>query len=96
VLAQAAKAGGWSAAKYEYVPDGTETTDNVSISVWVALSRDSNSLFALRIFSGEDAHLWHPLGLRPGFAGWSDDHASIIPLLEDWRNFVPSALRGDK
>lgn len=96
VLAQAAKADGWHAALYEYVPSETETTPNLSISVWIALSRDRESLFALRIFSADDAHLWRPLVARPGFAGWSDDHASILPLLEDWRNWVPEQLRGDR
>jgi hypothetical protein len=96
VLAEAASAEGWTAAKYEYVPDGSDKIQNVSISVWVALSKDSNSIFALRIFSADDAYLWLPLARRPGFAGWSDDHASILPLLEDWRNFVPEMLRGER
>jgi hypothetical protein len=96
VLAQAAKADGWQAALYEYVPAETETTPNLSISVWIALSRDRESLFALRIFSADDAHLWRPLIARPGFSGWSDDHASILPLLEDWRNWMPEQFRGDR
>jgi spermidine synthase len=96
VLAQAAKADGWHASLYEYVPAETETVPNLSISVWIALSRDRESLFALRIFSADDAHLWRPLIARPGFPGWSDDHASILPLLEDWRNWVPEQFRGDR
>jgi spermidine synthase len=95
VLAQAAKADGWHAALYEYVPAETETTPNLSISVWIALSRDREALFALRIFSADDAHLWRPLIARPGFSGWSDDHASILPLLEDWRNWLPEQFRGN-
>lgn len=95
VLAQAAKAGGWSAAIKHYVPDERETTNNVSVSVWVAMSRDPDSVTMVKIFSGEDARLWRDLRERPGFSGWSDDHASILPLLEDWRNWAPSILRGD-
>jgi hypothetical protein len=95
VLAQAARADGWHASLYEYVPAAGEKVPNLSVSVWVALSRDRESLFALKIFSGEDAYLWRPLNARPGFSGWSDDHASILPLLEDWRNWVPKQLRGD-
>jgi hypothetical protein len=95
VLAQAAKAGGWTAAIKEYVPDEKETTNNVSISVWVAMSRDPDSVMMVKIFSGEDARLWRDLTERPGFSGWSDDHASILPLLEDWRNWAPTILRGD-
>ena len=26
---------------------------------------------------------WKKLRTQPGFAGWSDDHASILPLLEE-------------
>jgi hypothetical protein len=94
VLAQAAKADGWHAALYEYAPSDEEKTPNLSVSVWVALSHDKESLFALRIFSADDAFHWRPLLARPGFTGWSDDHASILPLLEDWRNWLPEQLRG--
>jgi hypothetical protein len=94
VLAQAAKAGGWSAAIKEYVPNEAETADNVSVSVWIAMSRDPDAVTMVKIFSGEDAHMWRDLRVRPGFAGWSDDHASILPLLEDWRNWAPTILRG--
>ena len=24
---------------------------------------------------------WEPVEPRPGFAGWSDDHASILPII---------------
>jgi spermidine synthase len=94
VLALAAKEDGWIAAIHEYQPDSKAAANNVSISIWVALSRDPDSILALRIFSGEDAYLWRPLAVRPGFAGWSDDHASILPLLEDWHNWVPEMLGG--
>jgi spermidine synthase len=94
VLAQAAKAQHWSTAVYEYVPDTAAERQNASISIWVAMSPDPQTILGLRIFSGEDAYLWRPIVERPGFAGWSDDHASIIPLLEDFCNWMPSMLRG--
>ena len=46
----------------------------------------------LRIASAEDAHLWRPLLGRPGFPGWTDDYASILPLLEDWQAWLPGVL----
>jgi hypothetical protein len=58
------------------------------------MSRDPDILLALRIFSADDAYLWRPIVERPGFSGWSDDHASILPLLENWCNFVPDIMRG--
>ncbi len=94
VLAQAAKAGRWSAAIKTYSPDLDEPVPNLTVSVWVAMSRDPDTITMLKIVSGEDAHMWHDLHVRPGFSGWSDDHASILPLLEDWHNFMPTILRG--
>ena len=31
---------------------------------------------------GNDPSLWKPLRERPGFAGWSDDYATILPLMK--------------
>lgn len=94
VLAEAAESLGWHGAVYEYVPDEEERGDNITISVWIALTRDPDQLLALHVASRDDAHLWMPLRRRPGFAGWSDDYASILPLLEDWRSWMPDVLKG--
>jgi SAM-dependent methyltransferase/lipoprotein signal peptidase len=94
VLAAAAKRDGWRAGLFEYVPTSDEAARNMTMSVWVAMTRNADSLMMLRIASGEDAHLWQPLRERPGFAGWTDDHASIIPVLESWRAWVPDMLEG--
>jgi spermidine synthase len=96
VLAAAAKKGGWHAAIYSYVPGAEAKAQNVTMSVWVAMAPQEDTLMALRISSAEDAHLWLPLTERKGFPGWSDDYASIIPLLEDWKNWVPDMLKPDK
>ena len=93
VLAAAAKRDGWHSAVYEYAPTDAEKARNMSMSVWVALAPQPDTLMALRISSADDAHLWRPLVARPGFPGWTDDYASILPLLEDWRNWVPEILR---
>ena len=33
--------------------------------------------------------LWRPLEPQPGFSGWTDDHASILPII----NFRSCCLR---
>ena len=58
------------------------------------MARDPLALERLKEASGADAYLWRPLKPRPGFAGWTDDHASILPLLENWRNWLPSSVQG--
>jgi hypothetical protein len=58
------------------------------------MARDPGALERLKEASGDDSYLWRPLRGRRGFAGWTDDHASILPLLEDWRNWVPQSVRG--
>jgi spermidine synthase len=93
VLAAAARQDGWHGAVFEYIPSLQEQARSMSMSVWVALAPQEDTLLALRISSAEDAHLWRPLVGRPGFPGWSDDYATIIPLLEDWRNWVPDAIK---
>jgi spermidine synthase len=93
VLAAAARQDGWHGAVFEYIPTLEEQARSMSMSVWVALAPQQDTLLALQISSAEDAHLWRPLVGRPGFPGWSDDYATIIPLLEDWRNWVPDAIK---
>jgi hypothetical protein len=90
----AAQADGWRGAIFEYQPDPREQVHNLSASIWVAMARDPAALERLREASGADGFLWRPLRARPGFAGWTDDHASILPLLEGWRSWVPLSLQG--
>jgi len=93
VLHAAAKRDGWHAAAFDYNPAVGEEGRNLSRSVWVAMTRDADTLMTLRIASAEDAHLWRPLVGRPGFPGWTDDYASILPLLEDWSAWLPGLLK---
>jgi SAM-dependent methyltransferase len=93
VLAAAARRDGWHGAVFEYTPTPDEQARNMSMSVWVALAPSEDTLLALQISSAEDAWLWRPLVGRAGFAGWTDDYASILPLLEDWRNWVPDVMK---
>jgi spermidine synthase len=93
VLAQAARQDKWFGAVFDYVPSVEEQARNMSMSVWVALAPQEDTLLALQISSAEDAHKWRPLVGRAGFPGWSDDYATIIPLLEDWSNWVPDSIK---
>jgi SAM-dependent methyltransferase len=96
VLAEAARTQGWHAAVYDYNPDPAERAQNATISIWVAMTRDSEQLLALRILSREQAHGWRPLVGRRGFSGWTDDYATIVPLLEDWRSWLPKGIRSGR
>ncbi|MEA3034571.1 MAG: hypothetical protein QOH04_330 [Sphingomonadales bacterium] len=80
---------GWAGLVYEYVPRPELVARNMTMSIWVAMSRDGATLSVLRQTSGPDAWRWRAWRPRPGFAGWTDDHASILPLLEDWRKWLP-------
>jgi hypothetical protein len=90
----AAQADGWTGAIFRYDPELGAPVHNLSASIWVAMARDPEALERLKEASGADAWLWRPLKRRPGFVGWTDDHASILPLLEDWRNWLPSSVQG--
>jgi spermidine synthase len=81
VVAANAAAGGWSARISTYVPTPAETARYASVSIWIALARDQQMLDNLELASrGEGA--WGLLDRRSGFDGWSDDHASILPVLK--------------
>jgi SAM-dependent methyltransferase len=93
VLAAAAERDGWQAAAFDYSPGPLEEGQNVTRSIWVAMARDRDTLLTLGVASGEDAQLWRPLRSRPGFAGWTDDYASILPVLADWHAWLPGVLK---
>jgi SAM-dependent methyltransferase len=75
VVAAAAAAGGWRAIELADNPPADDEAG--SLSLWVALSRDPKVLAKLQGM-GEG---WRPLAARAGYGGWSDDYASILPLL---------------
>ena len=76
VVAAAAGEGGWHAAMLEYHPDDREGAQ-AAISDWIALTRDRDTLGKLVAQGGG----WEPLGQRKGFTAWTDDYATILPLL---------------
>jgi SAM-dependent methyltransferase len=81
VIADIAARGGWQSQMLQYVPTEDEEILNNSVSVWIALSRRQESLDRLLELSGDDRQYWEVLPTTPGFPGWSDDHASILPIL---------------
>jgi len=81
VVADIARRNGWTAALMEYVPSNEEQVMNATVSVWIALSRNPAAIDRLVSLSGGDAKNWSALDTTPGFAGWSDDHASILPII---------------
>ncbi len=88
VIAQLAQDSGWHAAMLEYMPTDAEEAQNVTISVWVAMSRNRDMLDRLAQYSGADSAAWRTLPPRPGFTGWTDDYASILPIL-NFDSFLP-------
>ena len=92
VVADLAEQGGWASAMLEYVPEEEEELANATISVWIALSRNPAAINRLVELSGPDAEHWTVLETQPGFSGWSDDHASILPIL-NYGSLMPAALR---
>ena len=77
VIAAAAREGGWIAVGLKYRPSSL-LVDRASASDWVALSRDPRGIAALR---AKDLD-WTALTPRKGFAAWTDDYSTILPLLK--------------
>ncbi|MGQ0661203.1 fused MFS/spermidine synthase [Sphingosinicella sp.] len=88
VVADIAATGGWASAMMVYQPTTEEADLNATISVWIALSRNPETLRRVIEASGEDGPNWEALDPTPGFAGWTDDHASILPIL-NYPSWVP-------
>jgi SAM-dependent methyltransferase len=91
VVADIAEKEGWSAAMLEYVPTDEEQVMNATLSVWIALSRNPATIDRLVQLSGSDSMNWTVLEPRRGFSGWSDDHASILPII-NYRALMPRSM----
>ncbi len=86
VIAAAARDGGWHGAILPYfisrdpnpVPQGAS-------SVWIALSPDAEVIARLAAPAVKDpSGNWRALRTKPGFAAWTDDFSSILPLVKAW------------
>jgi hypothetical protein len=80
VVSAAAVAGGWQAAELSYYPDRVARDEGASVSSWIALTRDRSVLLDLSRRNAD----WRPLHRYPGFTPWSDDYATILPLLKGY------------
>jgi SAM-dependent methyltransferase len=92
VIAELADSSHWYAARLIYQPTDEEIAQNATISVWIAMTRNPETLARLMQLSGNDATAWRSLNPRPGFSGWTDDHASILPIL-NFQSFLPHGSR---
>jgi SAM-dependent methyltransferase len=79
VVAAAAASDGWSLSLRSYRPDWAAQKRNEHPSHWIALSQSPAALERLVRASGER---WVQVRPRPGFAAWTDDHASVLPLID--------------
>ena len=75
----AAAASGWTARIRTYFPTAAEREEFAGASMWVIMSRDPATIAAVERSSGPDG--WKPLP-APTSAPWTDDHASILPLIK--------------
>jgi SAM-dependent methyltransferase len=79
VIAEGARRGGWQAAALDHERSDQYLNDHPSL--WIAMTRERQTMEDLIAVSGQPK-AWKKLRTRPGFSGWSDDHASVLPLLE--------------
>jgi hypothetical protein len=78
VIAAAAAEGGWTARRLSYTPTAAERSANAAPSIWIALSQSPATIARL---TADDPAAWQDARPRAGFRAWSDDHASLLPLI---------------
>jgi hypothetical protein len=71
---------GWTARVRAFVPNVIEKRQWQTGSTWIALSSSPATIARLEQASGPDK--WSVLAPRPGFRPWTDDHASILPVIK--------------
>ena len=81
VLAAAAAAGGWEARLLHFQPTQQQVELNQTPSIWIALSPSKQTMQQL-VLSGKG---WRPLSRRRNAVEWTDDYASLLPLIR-WRS----------
>lgn len=85
VVEAAARTGGWTAAALTYHPTLAEEMDEAATSDWIALSRSPGTIARLRARDGA----WRALRTTPGFTPWTDDYATILPVLRSLNKDLP-------
>ncbi|HET9510621.1 MAG TPA: fused MFS/spermidine synthase [Sphingomonas sp.] len=75
----AASAKGWMGAMLQYQPNESEGSQ-ATLSDWIVLTRDP-ATFATII---SDGSAWRPLYPRQDLTPWTDDYATILPVLKQF------------
>jgi hypothetical protein len=75
---------GWHLAARDYAPGPQDKDHAYSHSYWIALTRNPAALGRLIGSTGRDK--WITVKRRTGFSGWTDDYASILPLIKWTQN----------
>ncbi|GAA0730805.1 fused MFS/spermidine synthase [Sphingomonas japonica] len=76
IVSATARSGKWWGAMLSYVPE-PDATGDATMSDWIALTQDPASLAVLMIQNDQ----WRPLPSYREFAPWTDDYATILPVL---------------
>ncbi len=76
----AADSWGWLLAERDYSPDAEGRKRAYSDSHWILLARDPRAFSAFLQRSGSAK--WARTQRRAGFKGWTDDFASILPVIK--------------
>ncbi len=86
VVAAAVKQGGWHAAILRYsIERDPNPAPQGTTSVWIAMSPDAEVIAKLTAPGLKDpAGNWQGLRTKPGFAAWTDNFSSILPLVKAW------------
>lgn len=82
VVAAIARAEGWSARARHFTPPAGQAKGAFDTkSNWIIMARTPERLDAVIAATGGQPGDWIALRERPGMAAWSDDFASILPVL---------------
>ena len=76
----AASADGWHSALREYRVSAADAKRGYATSMWVALANNTSVIDRLETATGRAN--WRAVRPRAGFTGWTDDYASILPLMK--------------
>ena len=84
VIAAIARAEGWTARirSYEPPPGPQPHGQMRTASTWVMLARSPERMAAFEAATSPDAAAWKPLAERRELTPWSDDFASILPIVK--------------
>ncbi len=76
----AGSAPGWSIQRRDYRPDQAQAKASATASDWIAMSRSPATI--ARMLAATGPKNWRTVSPYPGFTPWTDDHASILPIVK--------------